>query len=93
MTDFEKNGSTIYMNADIITLNDKFSSAQAMLIEDGIIINIGTNDEILPLKTYINGNQVKNLMNKFLFFAIFFFILKLQYGLIKQFVLDRMIKI
>ncbi len=49
-TDFKRSESTIYFNAEIITLEDKMPVAQAMLIENGIIKAIGSNDEILQLK-------------------------------------------
>jgi predicted amidohydrolase YtcJ len=51
MQDFDHSTPTIYKNANIITLNDKQPIAQAMLVENGVIRAIGSNKEILNLKT------------------------------------------
>jgi predicted amidohydrolase YtcJ len=48
--DFQKAESTIYFNATIITLEDGLPTAEAMLVEKGIIKAIGTSKEILSLK-------------------------------------------
>ena len=49
--DFTKTPPTIYHNGTIITLENEMPSAQAMLVEDGIIKAIGTNEEILKLQS------------------------------------------
>lgn len=49
--DFKKTKDTIYFNATIITLDEQFPQAQAMLVKDGIITALGTNAEITKLKT------------------------------------------
>lgn len=41
---------TIYYNATIITMNDAQKFAQALCMEDGIIVAVGNNEEILNLK-------------------------------------------
>ncbi|OQY05453.1 MAG: hypothetical protein B6I20_01210 [Bacteroidetes bacterium 4572_117] len=48
--DYEKAESTVYINGNIITLENQQPTAQAMLVEDGIIEAIGTNEEIAMLK-------------------------------------------
>ena len=42
--DFEKAAPTIYINGDIITLNNDQPEAEAMFIKDGVIIEIGSNE-------------------------------------------------
>jgi predicted amidohydrolase YtcJ len=49
--DFTKTEATIYTNGNIITLEEQNPFAQAMLIENGIIKAIGTNEEIINLKS------------------------------------------
>jgi predicted amidohydrolase YtcJ len=49
--DFKKTKDTIYFNGTIITLDEQFPQAQAMLVKDGIITALGTNAEINKLKT------------------------------------------
>jgi len=51
MQDFDKLTPTIYKNANIITLNDRQPNAQAMYVENGIIKAIGSNKDILSIKT------------------------------------------
>jgi predicted amidohydrolase YtcJ len=41
---------TIYFNAQIITMEENGPYAQAMLIEDGLICKVGTNEEILSFQ-------------------------------------------
>lgn len=41
---------TIYFNGTIITVDANEKIAQAVLVEDGKIIKVGTNDEVLALK-------------------------------------------
>ena len=48
--DFPKSKNSIYLNGEIITINEKMPTAQAMWVENGLIKSIGTNDEILKLK-------------------------------------------
>ena len=49
--DFKKALPTIYHNGTIITLENEMPSAQAMLVEGGTIKAIGSNEEILLLKS------------------------------------------
>ncbi len=44
--DFEKNPPTLYKNSHIITLNENQPFAEAMYIENGKIIEIGTDQEL-----------------------------------------------
>ena len=55
--DFEKAETTIFTNATIITLEDQEPTAQAMLIKNGKIEAIGTNEEIKLLQ----NNQIKTV--------------------------------
>lgn len=41
---------TIYFNGKIVTVNDNNPTAQAVLVEDGKIAKVGTNDVVLALK-------------------------------------------
>ena len=41
----------IYFNGDVVTMNANQPSAEAVLVENGIIKKVGTTDEILALKT------------------------------------------
>ena len=40
----------LYFNGNVITVNNKEEVVQAVAIEDGKIIKVGTNEEILSLK-------------------------------------------
>jgi len=51
--DFTKVEPTIYNNGTIITLEEELPFAEAMLVEDGIIKAIGTNEEIINLNSDI----------------------------------------
>ncbi|MDX5585370.1 MAG: amidohydrolase family protein, partial [Aureibaculum sp.] len=42
----QQKADLIVVNANIYTVNDEFSKAEAFAIKDGIFIAIGTNDEI-----------------------------------------------
>jgi len=53
--DFEKAETTIYINASILTLEDEEPTAEAMLVKNGKINAIGTNEEIELLK----NDQIK----------------------------------
>jgi len=53
--DFIKAEPTIYNNGNIITLEEELPFAEAMLVEDGIIKSIGTNEEIINL----NSDNIK----------------------------------
>ncbi|MCF6212894.1 MAG: amidohydrolase [Flavobacteriaceae bacterium] len=61
-SDFKKANSTIYYNATIITLEDSIPVAEAMLVDKGLVKAIGTNKEILALKT--NGTLAVDLKGK-----------------------------
>ncbi len=50
INDFKKAESTLYKNANIITLEDEKPSAEAMIVADGKIIAIGRDDALLKLK-------------------------------------------
>jgi len=50
INDFKKAESTLYKNGDIITLEDKKPSAEAMIVADGKIIAIGRDDALSKLK-------------------------------------------
>ncbi len=41
---------TIYYNAQVVTMDDKLPAAQAVLVEDGKICLVGTNEEVLTKK-------------------------------------------
>lgn len=49
---------TIYFNGKIVTVNDNNPTAEAVLIEEGKIAKVGTNDDILSLK-----NENTNLVD------------------------------
>ena len=40
----------ILFNADVVTMDEAMPSAQAVLVEEGKIVKVGTNEEILALK-------------------------------------------
>ena len=40
----------IFHNAQVVTMDEALPSAQAVLVEDGKIVQVGTNEEILALK-------------------------------------------
>ena len=44
---------TIYFNGNVITVDENNSIAQAVLVEDGRIIKVGTNDEVLAIRRKI----------------------------------------
>lgn len=54
----------LYYNGTIITVNDKQPKAEAMMVEDGIIVAIGSFDELIMLKDHdtkminLNGNTL-----------------------------------
>ena len=41
---------TIYFNGTIITVDDKSTIAEAVLVENGKIAKVGTNDDVLSMK-------------------------------------------
>ncbi len=41
---------TIYYNAQVVTMDESRSRAQAVVVEDGKILRVGTNEEMLSLK-------------------------------------------
>jgi len=63
-SDFKKTPPTIYINANIITLEDNQPGAQAMFVKNGKIKAIGNQNDILKLKqpntqiVDLNGNTV-----------------------------------
>ncbi len=60
--DFKKAEATLYKNANIITLDDDMPQAQAMIVVNGKIVAVGTNDVLSKLKNqYI---KVVNLKGK-----------------------------
>ena len=52
----------LYFNGNVITVNEKEEVVQAVAIEDGKIIKVGTNEEILALKD--NDAEVVDLEGK-----------------------------
>lgn len=42
---------TIFYNGNIYTMDDAIPKAEAVAVKDGIILRVGTNEEILELKT------------------------------------------
>ncbi|MCH3884859.1 amidohydrolase [Tenacibaculum aquimarinum] len=56
--DFDKNSDTLYINGNIITLNEKLKNAEAIFIENGKIKDIGTTKE---LEKYKKENIVVDL--------------------------------
>jgi len=44
--DFKKTPDTLYYNADIISMNQQAPTAQAMLVQNGVITAIGSNTEL-----------------------------------------------
>ena len=52
----------LYFNGNVITVNNKEEVVQAVAIEDGKIIKVGTNEEILSLKD--NNTEVIDLEGK-----------------------------
>ena len=53
---------TIYFNGNVITVDENNSIAQAVLVEDGRIIKVGTNDEVLAIKD--ENTNIVDLENK-----------------------------
>ncbi|MEM7106134.1 MAG: amidohydrolase [Bacteroidota bacterium] len=51
MKDFKQTKSLIFQNGVIYTLENDAPKAQAVLVEDGYIKAVGSNDEVLSLKT------------------------------------------
>lgn len=49
--DFKKNPSTLYINGNIITLDDNLSIAQAMFVKNGKIQNLGSAKELFKFST------------------------------------------
>ena len=45
--DFNKTQNTIYINGNIITIEDNLPKAEAMLVKNGLIESIGTNEKVL----------------------------------------------
>ncbi len=41
---------TLFYNAQVVTMDDRHPTAQAVLIEDGQILQVGTNADLLPLR-------------------------------------------
>ena len=38
---------TLYYNSNVITMNEKQPKAEAVLVEDGMIVAVGSNEELL----------------------------------------------
>jgi predicted amidohydrolase YtcJ len=45
-----QSADTILINGKIVTVDDRFSIAQALAIRGGRIVKVGTNDDVAPLK-------------------------------------------
>ena len=54
----------ILFNADVVTMDEAMPSAQAVLVEEGNIVKVGTNEEILALKD--DETLVRDLEGKIL---------------------------
>ena len=54
---------TIFYNARIMTMNKKEPEAEAMLVNDGSLVFVGKNDEVLNLKQ--DDTVLVDLKNKF----------------------------
>lgn len=52
----------LYFNADIITMNDDKKFAQAVYVEDGKIIEVGTNEQLSKYK--VDGVELIDVNNK-----------------------------
>ncbi|WP_457615669.1 amidohydrolase [Lutibacter sp.] len=52
--DFEKTTNTVYVNGNIITLEDDYPIAQAMFVKDGKIEAIGKNEDVALFKNKNN---------------------------------------
>ena len=59
----------ILFNADVVTMDEAMPSAQAVLVEEGKIVKVGTNEEILALKdgeTLVRDLEGKALLPGFI---------------------------
>ena len=56
----------LYFNGNVITVNEKEEVVQAVAIEDGKIIKVGTNEEILALKDNDAVDSTKVLDSSYL---------------------------
>lgn len=61
---FRQKVNLIVHNATIYTVNEKFDTAQAMAIQDGKILAIGSNDEILK---EFEADEIRNAEGKIIF--------------------------
>ena len=59
----------IFYNGNIFTNNEKKETAQAMLINDGAVVFVGQNEEILQMKT--DDTKVNDLKNRFVYPNLF----------------------
>jgi len=60
--DFESTKARIYINGQIITMEDNIPTAEAMYVKDGIIVGLGTNQAMRALST--DKVEVIDLKNK-----------------------------
>ena len=59
----------IFHNAQVVTMDEALPSAQAVLVEEGKIVKVGTNEEILALKdgdTLVRDLEGKALLPGFI---------------------------
>lgn len=49
--DYKRTPATLYTNGHFITLDEQTPTAEAMLVENGVIKAIGTNESVVSLKT------------------------------------------
>lgn len=61
----------IFYNGKIITNNEKNEIAQAMLINDGSVVYVGCDEEVLNLKT--DGTKLTDLQEKYVYPSLFDF--------------------
>ena len=55
-------GKTIFHNAQVVTMDDNKKSAEAILVEEGRIVKVGSDEEILALKD--GDTEVRDLGGK-----------------------------
>ena len=53
---------TIFYNAQVVTMDEKQPKAEAVLVADGKIVKVGSNEEVLALKD--DDTQLRDLANK-----------------------------
>ena len=83
----------IFYNARFLTMNDKFETNDAMLVNDESIVFVGEKEEVLQMKT--DGTELVDLKNKFViptFFDLNADVYKKIEGVLKNAKKDRFIE-